>query len=396
MQQTRWNFFERYPLIFLALVPLAACSLPPVPTQLTMAANPAPQRTVRSVDGGNAPAPRRSVRAVDDSGGTSIVPKTSPGNDRRVPVREASLTPAIPVRTEVFPRDRFYTVKQPITKLVNFETAPFPYDGKDPGTDAPFLNVSDDGRRGHRTPRGRIYWKNETYNDSRVLLHIPKGFEINRPAVAVLYFHGHRANLERDVRDRQLIPAQISASKINAVLIAPQFAVNASDSSAGHFWEPGACGKFYREAAKQLAALYGDSSSEEIFAKMPIVVVAYSGGYVPAAQCLQHGSFQAEVRGVILFDALYGELDKFANWITANRSGFFLSAYTNYTKSSNVALQHILAERNISSLNSFDRNPRRGDVMFVSADAEHENYLTQAWVENPLKDMLAKLPEYRR
>ena len=396
MQQTRWKFFRRYSVFLLAWAPLAACSLPPVPTQLTATATkPAPQRTVRAADDNGAPAPRRTVRAVEDGGGTSVHEKTPPNSDRRMLIREASLTPAIPVRTEIVKRDSFYTIKQPITRLVNFETAPFPYEGVDPTTEAQFLNVSEGGRRGHRTPRGRIYWKDETYNDRHVLLHIPKGFEINRPAVAVLYFHGHRANLERDVRDRQLIPAQISASKINAVLIAPQFAVNASDSSAGHFWERGACGKFYQEAARQLAVLYGEPSSEQIFAKMPIVVVAYSGGYVPAAACLHHGSFQAEVRGVILFDALYGEVDKFANWIAENRSAFFLSAYTSYTKSSNLVLQRVLAERNIASLNSLSRTPRRGDVMFVSADAEHESYLTQAWVENPLMDMLAKLSDYR-
>jgi hypothetical protein len=368
----------------MAAIALASCALTPLPPDTTAS-------TGKS-------ASQRTVRGVDDRGGISVVEKTTPS--RKVvpaPIREASLYPtAIPVRTEVVRRDSFYTIKQPITKLVSFETAPFPYDGVDPATNAPFLNVSEGGRQGHRTYRGTIYWKNETYNDRRVLLHIPKGFEINKPAVAVLFFHGHRANLERDVRDRQLVPAQVSASKINAVLIAPQFATNASDSSAGHFWEPGACGKFYQEAAKQLAALYGDPGSEQIFARMPIVVVAYSGGFLPAASCLHHGSFKTEVRGVILFDALYGEIDTFASWIKDNRSAFFLSAYTNSTKSQNLTLAHMLSERDIPTRMSISRYPRRGDVMFVSADTEHENYLTQAWVEEPLKDTLAKLTEYRR
>ncbi len=29
------------------------------------------------------------------------------------------------------------------------------------------------------------------------------------------------------------------------------------------------------------------------------------------------------VRGVVLLDAVYGELDKFASWVANNRSGFF-------------------------------------------------------------------------
>jgi hypothetical protein len=50
--------------------------------------------------------------------------------------------------------------------------------------------------------------------------------------------HGHGAILARDVRDRQQLPEQISAAGVNAVLVAPQFAVDAADASAGKFWEP--------------------------------------------------------------------------------------------------------------------------------------------------------------
>ena len=49
----------------------------------------------------------------------------------------------------------------------------------------------------------------------------------------VVFFHGHGANLAQDVRDRQQVPAQITAAGVNAVLVAPQLAVNAADSSAG-------------------------------------------------------------------------------------------------------------------------------------------------------------------
>ncbi len=51
--------------------------------------------------------------------------------------------------------------------------------------------------------RGHVYWENETYTDPRVLLHIPKGFDIRKPAVMVVFFHGHGAKIDRDVRDRQ-------------------------------------------------------------------------------------------------------------------------------------------------------------------------------------------------
>ena len=49
------------------------------------------------------------------------------------------------------------------------------------------------------------------------------------------------------------VPAQITAAGVNAVLVAPQFAVNAADSSAGKFWEPNGFKRFLDEVAIQLA-----------------------------------------------------------------------------------------------------------------------------------------------
>ena len=91
------------------------------------------------------------------------------------------------------------------------------------------------------------------HDDPRVLLHIPRGFDASRPAVMVLFFHGHGATLERDVHLRQQLPRQISESGMNAVLVAPQLAVDARDSSPGKLWEPEGVKRFMAEAANKLA-----------------------------------------------------------------------------------------------------------------------------------------------
>jgi len=132
----------------------------------------------------------------------------------------------------------------PKTALIDFQTAPFPYDGRMPGSNRPFLDTGEAEHRG-------------TFGDPRVLLHIPPGFDANKPSVMIVFFHGHGAILARDVRDRQQVPAQISASGANAVLVAPQFAVDAADSSPGKFGEPGGFKRFLDEAAGQLARLHG-------------------------------------------------------------------------------------------------------------------------------------------
>ncbi|MFQ5625555.1 MAG: hypothetical protein ACE5FM_02760, partial [Methyloligellaceae bacterium] len=121
-----------------------------------------------------------------------------------------------------------------MTKLVALAASPFPYHGLVPRTKNPFLNIKKSGREGRKTRAGRVYWADKTYSDRRALLHIPRGFDPDKPGVMVLFFHGHGATLARDVVARQQLPAQISNSGMNAILVAPQFAVDARDSSAGN------------------------------------------------------------------------------------------------------------------------------------------------------------------
>ena len=127
------------------------------------------------------------------------------------------------------------------------KSSAFPYFGNNPRSDAPFLNITKGERQGHRSYGGRVYWQDETYNDNRVLVHVPENFDARKPGVIVVFFHGNGATLERDVRDRQLVPQQISDSGVNAVLLAPQLAVDAADSSAGKFWQPGGFKRFMDE-----------------------------------------------------------------------------------------------------------------------------------------------------
>jgi hypothetical protein len=302
----------------------------------------------------------------------------------------------VPARTAVDTRSK--PLKSDRTKLVPFDTAPFPYRGNVPETGTPFLNVNEDGRRGHRTPFGRLYWESETYSDRRVLLHIPKGFDVRRPSVMVVFFHGHGARLERDVMARQRVPAQITASGANAVLVAPQLAVDAKDSSAGKFWEPGAFGRFVAEAGQKLAKLHGDKRSAKTFAKMPVIVVAYSGGYQAAAWSVDKGGLMKRVRGVVLLDALYGELGKFTRWLENDTTNFFVSAYLGSTQQRNAQLEDMLANRRIAYGNSLDKRIASGaiDIIHAGDGVRHRDLVTHAWTEFPLSDVLKRLPEYQR
>jgi hypothetical protein len=262
-------------------------------------------------------------------------------------------------------RRRSSPVAQGRTKLIEFETAPFPYEGR-------------------------------SYSDARVLLHVPPGFDPGRPGVMIVFFHGHGATLARDVLERQQVAAQVSASGVNAVLVAPQLAVDARDSSPGKLSEPGAFKRFVGEAAGRLADLYGDRRAEQALVRMPIVIVAYSGGYLSAAMSLERGGLKGQVRGVVLLDGLYGELDKFADWIAGNRSAFFASAYTPHIKRHNDELERLLSERQIAFATAHEPRESPGSVTFVpTGDTSHRDFVTHAWADYPIKDLLAGLREYR-
>jgi hypothetical protein len=283
--------------------------------------------------------------------------------------------------------------REDLTTLVSMKSSAFPYFGENPRSEAAFLNVSKGDRRGHRSYSGKVYWQDETYNDSRVLVHVPEHFDAKKPGVIVVFFHGNGATLERDVRDRQMVPQQISDSGVNAVLLAPQLAVDAADSSAGKFWQQNGFKRFMDESASHLAKLYGDPNSAKTFANMPIVIVGYSGGFLPTAWSLEVGGITKRVGGVILLDAVYGELDKFATWIENNRTGFFVSSYTRYTKRRDLELMAMLREKGISYREDMDAPLRPGSVVFVQTadDITHRSYVTQAWTEHPVKDVLVKM-----
>jgi hypothetical protein len=280
----------------------------------------------------------------------------------------ASLSPELPYAG-------LTAIKQAQTHLVGFENSAFPYFGKNPR--------SGDG----------AYTQGTRYRDNRVLVHVPAGFDVREPGVIVVFFHGHGATLERDVRDRQLLPKQITESGVNAVLVAPQLAYDAADSSAGKFWESGGLKRFLAEAADQLARVYGDPRASEAFAKMPVVLVGYSGGFVSTAYSLQVGGVGSRVIGVVLLDALYGEMDKFSSWIIKNRSAFFVSAYMQGTKRHDDELARILRDKGIPVVDELNGPLKPGTVAFLATGEgiRHRDYVTRAWTEHPVKDILARM-----
>jgi hypothetical protein len=126
---------------------------------------------------------------------------------------------------------------------------------------------------------------------------------------------------------------------------------------------------------------------------MPIVIVAYSGGYMTAASCIRHGGAGTRLRGIVLLDALYGDMDTFANWISTREKSFFLSAYANSTRARNTELASMLKGHDVIVSTKLRGPLRGGSVTFISTapETEHRDFVTQAWTHHPIKDLLQRL-----
>ncbi len=117
----------------------------------------------------------------------------------------------------------------------------------------------------------------------------------------VVFFHGNDATLERDVLGRQQVAAQLEASGLNAILVAPQFAFDALDSSAGKILG----GRRLRDAgsakpATGLLRFTGDIRVALAVDQMRVLLIAYSGGYLPAAYAVSVGGVgQRMSRGLV-------------------------------------------------------------------------------------------------
>ncbi len=309
-------------------------------------------------------------------------------------------TPQLPSEVTDAPPNappKFATVQGAQIALAGFKNSAFPYRGtalnsEHPEKEKPFLDVNDNGRLAHSSPRGGTLYEDATYSDRRVLLAASVAFDPHRGGALVVFFHGNQATLARDVVERQQVVRQLSDSDLNGVLLAPQLAVDALDSSAGNFWRPGAFAQFLDEAAAKLADLY-PGTSRATFRRMPVYVIAYSGGYLPAAYSLSVGGAGERVRGVVLMDALYGEADKWQEWIEGARGhAFFLSAFSKSSKDGNDDMKARLAKDGVATTYGLPDSLRPGVVAFVDAgDIKHEDFINAAWTADPLKDVFARI-----
>jgi hypothetical protein len=163
--------------------------------------------------------------------------------------------------------------------------------------------------QGH-TYEGKAYPADLHYNDRTVAIFVPKGFRAGDATNLVFYFHGWRNNVD-DTLAKYRVAEQLAASGVNAVLVLAEGPKNAPDSFGGKLEETGVFSSLVSDVLGALKArgVIGKTRPGSI------VLAGHSGAYRVMAFILARGGLTTNIREVYLFDALYGQTEKFAHWI---------------------------------------------------------------------------------
>ncbi len=226
--------------------------------------------------------------------------------------------------------------------------------------------------------------------DNPMFFAVPDNFDAAKPVRVVVYFHGNLYDETFEhVVVRQKLAEQVANANINAVLIAPYFD-DAVASHVGTFADADGFRKFMQSACEHLAALMHVPAS--VFERAPIALIAYSGGFGPAKAVFQNG---ADIDSVLLLDAHYGPQEAFVDKAVAiakRKHGVFVSAYSQDTNYRAEQFSGQLKELGVHFETAVPDVFTPGMVVqqFVQGKDIHFDFVTKAWMRNPITDFLQK------
>lgn len=308
--------------------------------------------------------------------------KGKPGKDAPASGKVARPTGTDQAKTRSSPRQESF--------LQTLEHAPFPYAGKYDDSQTDFFDYTDlqSGERYHTNRYGVRFSEKEHYADGRVLFHIPAHFKPDQPFFLVIFFHAINTDVTQSMKDYGL-DRQLDATGVNAILVAPQLARNAADSSPGKFFQPGVFKAFMEEAAGVLAAKIGEAHRERL-QQAPILLTAFSGGYKSVAFVLDRGGVPSRIAGVFLMDALYEDVDKFGAWINGGMGeGFFVSLHTEGACEKNAAdLANRARNNGVRVLESWPSRISSREAYFTASKHTHRDVPILGPPKNPLASLL--------
>ena len=240
------------------------------------------------------------------------------------------------------------------------------------------------------------------YQNDTVIVFVPSHYRFrgDEGVATLVHMHGHNTTAERAMAAHQL-REQLSDSKQNALLVVPQLAVMAADSSCGRLESPGALQRLLEEAVWYAShegyATLGDTRFPRDAPLGTVCVSAHSGGYHAAACCLRTGGI--DVRETYLFDALYAEVDTFRDWVASrhgeplHRRHKLVSYFTEggQTEANDHALRTqleqagVLCEKEMQEGELSRHDLSHAEAVFVRSGLWHS---AVTWETNALRDCL--------
>ena len=224
-----------------------------------------------------------------------------------------------------------------------------------------------------------FYSADDHYRDSSVLVIVPKNLERRSKVDLVFWFHGWRNNIDTANRFYE-IEKQFLASHKNAVLVLAETAKNAPDSYGGKLEQKGRFNALVNDVLDQLKAKRRISKRA---VAGQITLAGHSGAYRVIASILAVG--ESPVSRVILFDALYGQTDKFMSWVKADSTHQFVNWYTNKgggTDDVSIQMMRQLKELGlpfqlVEEANVDGNIVKANRILFVHSPREHNIIINQ-------------------
>ena len=221
-----------------------------------------------------------------------------------------------------------------------------------------------------------------SWKDNTVIVFVPWYFRapLRRRLDIVVFFHGHGHTAAAAMTGQQL-REQVVDSKQNVVLVIPQGPVRARSSAGGKLDKPGGLRRLLEDVRRTLQSRkvtrsLGRRGIPRGARVGRVALAAHSGGFAVVARSLEHGG--VEVSEVYLFDALYGHLGAYRDWVTGRRTRKLVSFFARGRPAANnrtlmgmvrKAKVPVLLEEHEGKLSR--RQLVRGRAIFIGAGVDH-------------------------
>jgi hypothetical protein len=234
---------------------------------------------------------------------------------------------------------------------------------------APF--PADARKEGYRY-QDSLYTMQSNYNDSTVLVFVPKKFNNRVSTDMVIYMHGWYNNVDSSLAQFNLVNQFAQAEK-NALLVMPQGPYNAPDSHGGKFELPDGMVVFLNELVSELI-------KAEVLRNQrmgSLLLAGHSGAYRALAHMAVHGGYP--VSEICLLDGLYSHVEKFTLWIERNPKTRFFNVYSEHspeTKENTESMMLTMKAFRMSYLHLKDKDASLADieknrVIFLESALKH-------------------------